>query len=86
MDSAVTITPFFFAMIFIALVLLAIVMLGQLYLLLFIYRKLEGVKGESRPFFSSKSSPPPEEQIIAPSEEERDLLEWERERKSKEVS
>ena len=78
MDSALTILlPF--------LTIIAILLLGQIFLLFAILRKLDHSEGFSLPL-PRFSSPPPEEQIIAPSEEERDLLEWERERKSKEVS
>jgi len=68
------------------LTLTVILLLGQIFLLLAILRKLDRSEGSWLPLPRLSSPPPPEEQIIAPSEEERDLLEWQRERKSKEVS
>ena len=79
MDSVLTVTLSF-------LTIIIILLLGQIFLLLAILRKLDRSEGSWLPLPRLSSSPPPEEQIIAPSEEERDLLEWERERKSKEVS
>jgi len=77
MDSTLTILlPF--------LTLIAILLLGQIFLLFAILRKLDHSEGFPFPLPRFSSSPPPEEQIIAPSEEERDLLEWQREKKAKE--
>lgn len=78
MDSALTILlPF--------LTFVAVLLLGQIFLLFAILRKLDRSEGSWFPLPRLSSPPPPEEQIIAPSEEERDLLEWEREKKSKEA-
>ena len=77
MDSALTILLSFFTII-------AVLLLGQIFLLFAILRKLDRSEGFPFPLPRFSSPLPPEEQIIAPSEEERDLLEWEREKKAKE--
>jgi len=77
MDSIVT-------SIFGFLSLIVILLACQLFLLFAIWRRLDDSQGSSLPPFRLSSPPPPEEQIIAPSEEERDLLEWQREKKAKE--